>query len=126
MKSPERRGEALHNGLQKQTTITQGPCRVQGVRVDPSAHQRNNKMFVCQAVFGKQRKHGFKRLWVSELDACPDDDELADRAMRMQSKQEAARTPLVRMRATLRLQYYIMNVLKAKILAGKKRASEAS
>ena len=44
--------------------------------------------------------------------------------MRMQSKQEAARTPLVRMRAALRLQYYIMNVPKAKTLAGKKRASE--
>ena len=46
--------------------------------------------------------------------------------MRMQCNQEAAQTPLVRMRAALRLQYYIMNVPKAKTLAGKKRASEAS
>ena len=44
----------------------------------------------------------------------------------MQSNQEAARTPLVRMRAALRLQYYIMNVPKAKTLAGKNWASEAS
>ena len=46
--------------------------------------------------------------------------------MRMQTNREAARTPLVRMRAALRLQYYIMNVPKAKTLAGKNWASEAS
>ena len=33
---------------------------------------------------------------------------------------------MVRMRAALRLQYYIMNALKANTLAGRKRASETS
>ena len=44
----------------------------------------------------------------------------------MQTNQEAARTPLVRMRAALRLQYYIMNALKANTLAGRKMVNETS
>ena len=44
----------------------------------------------------------------------------------MQTNREAARTPLVRMRAALRLQYYIMNALKANTLAGRKMVNETS
>ena len=101
---------------------------MQGVRVDPSAHRspENNKMFVCQAVFGKQRKHGYKRLWVNELDACPDDDELIEQCVCKASKRRPGLPWCVCVLPSGCSSYHIMNVLKARTLAGKKRASEAS
>ena len=83
-------------------------------------------MFVCLAVYGKQRKHGYKQLWVNELDACPGDDEPIELYVCKASKRRPGFPWCVCVLPSGCSTIYIMNVLKAKTLAGKKRASEAN